>query len=309
LKNLIDIKNSPVNNVLSILLEDKTAKRNIIFATDSYQNIGSLYSARSEMTTGAVNGMDPFTLQPRTTKDSLDQAARTRKRAEVFTSSWICNRMNNYCDEEWFGCKDVFNSEQDQTWKVVKSRVNFPEGKTWKDYILSRRLEITCGEAPFIVSRYDATTGVLIYPLNHRIGILDRKMRIVNENTDMEEDWMEWTVKAFQSTYGYEFQGDNLLIARVNMLMTFTDYLKERWNRDATIPELKKIANIIAWNFWQMDGYTGTVPFSAKKQNKEQLSMFDDENDIEEEPKMIGCKVYDWVANRSQDYESLKGNN
>lgn len=37
-------------------------------------------------------------------------------------------------------------------------------------------------------------------------------------------------------------------------LITFADYLSDRWNREAAIDELKKIANIIAWNFWQMDG-------------------------------------------------------
>lgn len=56
----------------------------------------------------------------------------------------------------------------------------------------SKRLEITCGEAPYIVSRYDAATGEII-PIERRIGILDRKLRVVNENTETEEDWLFWT--------------------------------------------------------------------------------------------------------------------
>ena len=54
--------------------------------------------------------------------------------------------------------------------------------------------------------------GITLYdeiPINCRIGILDRKLRVVNENTDTEEDWMNWCIRAFQSVYGYEFQGDN----------------------------------------------------------------------------------------------------
>lgn len=78
-------------------------------------------------------------------------------------------------------------------------------------------------------------------------------MRIINENTDNEGEWLKWTIRAFQSVYGYEYQGDNLLIGRINLLITFVDYLSDRWNRETAIDELKKIANIIAWNFWQMD--------------------------------------------------------
>ncbi len=56
----------------------------------------------------------------------------------------------------------------------------FPEKKKWIDYIDTKYLEITCGEAPFITSRYDAATGEeLDEPV--RMGVLDRKLRVVNE--------------------------------------------------------------------------------------------------------------------------------
>ena len=51
----------------------------------------------------------------------------------------------------------------------------------WKDYINNIVLEITCGEAPYLASRYDTTTGEYIF-VNNRIGFLDRKLRIINEN-------------------------------------------------------------------------------------------------------------------------------
>ena len=49
-------------------------------------------------------------------------------------------------------------------------------------------------------------------------------MRVVSENAKNEDEWLKWTVRAFQSVYGYEFQGDNLLLlARENLLHTFID--------------------------------------------------------------------------------------
>jgi eco57I restriction endonuclease len=307
LKIFVDLKNYPVHAVLSKLLEDKTTGKSIIFATDSYADKGPDYTADSPMTVGAIAGIDPFVLQPRITKDIADRSARTKKRAEVFTPSWICNRMNNDCDEVWFGIRDVFNFERGTEWEANLEPIIFPKGTSWQDYVLSRRLEITCGEAPFLVSRYDTTSGDIILPIECRIGILDRKLRVVNENTTDEKTWMAWVIKAYQSTYGYEFQGDNLLIGRINLLNTFTDYLDARWHRMATLPELKKITNIIVWNLWQMDGLTGTVPFKAKRPKFEEMTLFDIDEPIEEEHKMIGCKIYDWVSNKSQSYESLKG--
>lgn len=67
------------------------------------------------------------------------------------------------------------------------------------------RLEITCGEAPYLISRYDTTTGETI-PLEQRIGLLDRKLRVVSENTSTSGEWLEWAQEAYKSTYGYEWQ-------------------------------------------------------------------------------------------------------
>lgn len=35
----------------------------------------------------------------------------------------------------------------------------FSEDKDWRKYVDARRLEISCGEAPYLVSRYDTVTG------------------------------------------------------------------------------------------------------------------------------------------------------
>ena len=227
------------------------------------------------MTTKALIGMDAIMLQPRVLKAQAEQQERTKAHVEVFTPSWVCNQMNNFCDEEWFGRKDVFNSQDGHSWSATPEPIHFPTKKVkvplWKRYIDSRRLEITCGEAPFIVSRYDAATGVEI-PIPQRIGLLDRKLRVVNENATSEEEWLVWTLRAFQSVYGYEYQGDNLILARINLLMTFVEYLEDRWKRQPTIKELKKVANVIAWNLWQMDGLKGTVPLGEPEDLHTQIT-------------------------------------
>lgn len=53
---------------------------------------------------------------------------------------------------------------------------------TWKSYVKYTRLEMTCGEALYLVSRYDNTTGEY-FSVRQRVGLLDRKLRVVGENT------------------------------------------------------------------------------------------------------------------------------
>ena len=213
--------------------------------------------------------------------------------------------MNNHCDEEWFGKTGVFNTELEQSWKTNKRKVSFGKKKDgWKEYVLSKRIEITCGEAPYIVSRYDASTGEII-DIENRIGILDRKLRVINENTENDLDWLEWVKKAYQNVYGYEFQGDNLLIARVNLLLTFYEYDKKRFEKAPSKKIITEIADIISWNIWQMDGITGTIPFTKPKKN--QMELFDyvmDEG--EEEPFEVECKVKDWNDNSLTTYIQIK---
>ena len=254
----------------------------------------------------AITGINRDLLQPRIEKALSEQADRTKKHAEVFTPAWICNKMNNHCDTEWFGRDNVFNWQRGTKWSVNGHRIRFPDGKTWQDYVLSTRLEITCGEAPFIVSRYDAATGEAI-DVKRRIGQLDRKLRVVNENAADEVEWMEWTLKSFQSVYGYEYQGDNLLIARINLLTTFVDYLETRWGREPTKRELLKVANIIAWNFWQMDGLKGVVPLGKAVEQFPQISWFEPFEDFSDETRIEAeCHIFDWRSHANITYNSLK---
>ena len=309
-EKLIDIESNPVESLLDILLQDKSTKKNIIWATDTYEKYGCGFTDKEQIDRNLLL-QHANIIKPRIQKSQEAQAARTRKKAEVFTPAWLCNMMNNYCDQEWFGRKDVFNIEnEDHTWTVIEEPIEFPKWKTWKHYVDSRRLEITCGEAPYLVSRYDVSTGELIVPPKRRIGQLDRKLRIVNENTADFDEWLKWTIRAFEATYGYEYQGDNLLIARVNLLLTFIDYYRERWEKEPDEKLLGQVANKIAWNIWQMDGLKDTVPLGKPYEEYHQMSFFDmipELSDTQsEEPEAILCKIYNWRRDNSLIFKKLK---
>lgn len=292
--------------LLKILLQDKTTGRYIRWACDEYAKYGEAYTAEKEIFPELITGSNTKIIQPRIAKSKEDQLNRTRKSAEVFTPSWICAEMNNLCDEEWFGEPNVFNQVIDKTWVPTLHKISFKETNKrkkaeWQRYVDSKRLEITCGEAPFLVSRYDTTTGEVL-PIIKRIGLLDRKLRIVNENTDNEADWFVWAKRAYESTYGYEYQGDNLLLARENMLWTFIDNYKYKFQQFPAIAHLKQIANVIAWNIWQMDGLKECTPFVASEAS--QLELF---NDLPTLSFPIICRVKDWRNKLVFYFRDLKG--
>ena len=246
--------------LLEILLQDKTTKKNIIWATDDYAELGEPYSFKKEILPELVTGEQDSLIQPRVEKALEHQTNRTRDKAEVFTPSWICNAQNNLVDEQWFGRKDVFNIQKEMSWKATTDKIIFPDDRqhTWQKYVDAQRLEISCGEAPYLVSRYDTVTGETI-PISQRIGLLDRKLRVVRQ--------------------------------------------------------MKVIANIIAWNLWQMDGTKYVVPGSCKENKIEIISWFGSEEQIALCP---GCKsgnirahngiysiIKDWRSNQTMTFLSM----
>ena len=282
LNRLIDLNTYPIQPVLRILLKDHSTGENIIWATDNYSHLGNTYHYAATMRLKDLVKLDKSIIQPRVYKTLELQKQRTKVNAEVFTPSWICCLMNNHLDDIWFGRKDIFNKMKDKSWRATNRPIEFPASgsKTWQGYVDSRRIEITCGEAPYLVSRYDTTTGKVL-DITHRIGILDRKLRVVNENAKDEAEWIKWALRAYQATYGYEYQGDNLLIARINMLMTFVDYMQTCWNRNPTEDELKAVAHIISWNIWQMNGLTYKTSYDADADRKRLQEIIDEcDNDI-----------------------------
>lgn len=320
LEQKVDIKENYIyeldDKLLEILLKDHSSNKNIIWATDNYAIRGKGYYPHDHIALKAITGRNGLVIKPRVKKSKKEQNKRIKDKAEVFTPSWICNAQNNLVDESWFRRKNIFNIEnqEQKTWQVVKDKIVFPEGKTWQDYVKENRLEISCGEAPYLVSRYDTVTGEWLEP-NERIGLLDRKLRIINENIDNEKDWHDWAVEAFKSIYGFEWQGDSLLIARENLLFTFIDYYVERFENYPIKEYLEEIAKILSWNIWQMDGLKFVIPDSCKPVPELQMSLFDDDIKPQECPGCkknnnsqhtgIYCKIMNWETKRSIKFINL----
>ena len=304
------------HGLLSILLFDRSARRNIIWATDDYAPLGEAYQRESEIIPESITGDHKLLIQPRTAKALESQQNRVRDKAEVFTPSWICNEQNNLIDDAWFGRSGVFNISGDRSWQATMEPITFPPDglQSWKSYVDAKRMEISCGEAPYLVSRYDATTGEMI-PLSERIGLLDRKLRVVNENTDNKEGWLKWAVRAVQSVYGFEFQGDSLLLARENVFITFLEYYHDRFHELPEKKTLDLIARIVSWNLWQMDGLKYVVPFSCKTKVWDEPTLIDVIHHEEPCPGCHGndpakhtgtyCKIMDWRDKQSFRYIDL----
>lgn len=298
--------------VLDTLLRDHTTGKNILWATHDYEALGEMYDYHSEILPELITGEHGMVIRPRVLKSKENQTDRSKDMAEVFTPSWVCNAQNNLVDEAWFGRKDVFNTEDstNHTWQANPNKIEFPEGKTWKDYVRATRMEMTCGEAPYLVSRYDTTTGEPI-PIERRIGLLDRKLRIVSENIEASGEWLDWTQTAFMNIYGYEWQGDNLLLAREALLWTFIEYYQAKFGKAPLVKSINYIAYIISWNLWQMDGLKGVVPDSCKNGVKEiEQTLF---GEVEHVVNCIGCQqddlrrhngtyclIRDWANNKKK---------
>ena len=288
-----DIRESNIpKDVLDVLLLDRTTGKNILWMTDGYEHLESVFDVKmgmkDEIDATVISRPGNKIIRPRVDKSNAEQKERIQKKAEVFTPSWICNNMINEFDAAWFDRKPApFTTEgtRDNGWKRLPDKIAFPDTPehTWLDYVNFRCLEMCCGEGPFLVSRYDTTTGEVI-PVPDRIGILDRKLRIVTENVGTAPaEWLKHAILALEATLGFEWQGDNLLIARENILYTMLEYYKFYCTDEPIDHEtLLELADIISWNIWQMDGLKGVVPmtchdepFAPPKPKPVQLELFD----------------------------------
>lgn len=315
---LVDIKENNLlqanNEILSTLLYDNTTKKNIIWASDNYKEHGNGFKFDDEITIDKITGVYGDIIKPRSRKSANEKIKRIKDNAEVFTPSWICNEQNNLADDEWFGKKNIFNKPDQKKWVTNENKIKFPNDKTWQDYIKSIRLEISCGEAPYLVSRYDTVTGKSI-KINDRIGLLDRKLRVLSENVNLEEDWIKWSMEALKSIYGYDWQGDNILLARENILYTYIDYYKDKFNKKPSLDLIKQVAEIISWNIWQMDGLKFVIPNSCKNEIIKEYTLF---GEVESKTECSGCKngnyknhngiyckIMDWEKNKIIKFYTL----
>ena len=320
MENKVDIKENYIHDLndklLEILLKDHSSNKNILWATDNYKHKGTGYYAHDNITLKAITGRNGLVIKPRVEKSKKEQDLRIKQKAEVFTPSWICNKQNNLVDNAWFGRENVFNKEIEQTWETNFDKIVFEDvqGKTWQDYVRENRLEISCGEAPYLASRYDTVSGNTI-PVRERIGLLDRKLRVVSENVDDEQEWYEWAKQAVKSVYGYEWQGDNVLLARENLLFTFSDYYEDKFNKKPSKDWLREIAEVLSWNIWQMDGLKFVIPNSCKHGTETEAFLWGDETHEEvcegckkNNPKKhngIYCYVMDWEKNKKVKFVNM----
>lgn len=315
---LIDIKENDLLSVdlelLNILLHDNSSNKNIIWATDNYLENGEQYNFDSFITVNSITGKNGEIIKPRIEKTAKEQLKRIKEKAEVFTPSWICNEQNNLADDDWFGYKNVFNKPTNKTWITNYEKIIFKDEKKWQDYVNSLRMEISCGEGPYLTSRYDTVTGNSI-DVKDRIGLLDRKLRIVSENVDDEENWTEWAIRAVKSIYGYDWQGDNVLLTRENVLFTFIDFFIDKFNKKPDLDLIKEIATIISWNIWQMDGIKFIIPNSCKNEEIINYTLFGEEvtktecigckNNDHYKHNGIYCKIMNWDKNKTIKFCSI----
>lgn len=304
-----EIEQARVDEVLNRLLLDKSTGKNILWATEAYTENGPAFERNAEIQADLLTGLYHGMVDTRALKSLPLQNHRTKKHAEVFTPFYLCRAMNAILDQSFADQLPHISAGFLSEHRMEVQSERLTESVTehnWKSYVDFRVMEMTCGEGPFLVSRYDVANGQYIR-LSDRIGLLDRKLQLISFYTSSEEDWLKWTKRAFQATYGFEFQGDSLLLARLNLYMSFVEYLQARWQRMPSYEESRSICHIIAWNIWQMDGLTGAIPYKKVSLNDRQIDFFTLLGETPPESSNTRCRIYDWRSHKTMEYNSLTG--
>ena len=220
------------DEIIELLLKDKNTNKNLIFATDNYVKRG--YNETTEIKLEFLKNKKRALIRARIDKSKEEQRIRSKEKAEVFTPSWVCNKQNNLVDNAWFGRENVFNFEEVKGWKANTDKIEFSD-KTWQDYVKANRLEISCGEAPYLASRYDTVTGETIQ-VKQRIGLLDRKLRIVTENTMSETEWMDWAKRDLPQPTSPPSRMGCSVPAKVRACFTSRDMPRLTWSTSSNRP-------------------------------------------------------------------------
>lgn len=276
---------SKYSEILDILLIDRTTsmpsrKRNIIWANDNYLKYGKYYTANSQIKPKLITGQMGHIIKPRALKTDEMQKQRTKSKAEVFTPMWIVKKQNDILEQAY-----------------VDDNLETYIGRKW--------LEITCGEAPYMATRYEMETGKII-PLPQRVGFVDKKLSRINANVHDKAEWQLLVEKAYQASYGFEWNGDSLLLARENLLFTYWDYYIAKWYQEPPKSLLEVIANIISYNVFQMDGLKYIIPLSERRKirTNSQLSLFDDSPQEEVTiRKAQRVRIMNWETNKMEYFD------
>jgi len=277
-----------MSHILEILLLDRTnstpkTSRNIIWANDNYKEYDAVsYAATAQIRPELITGKRSKLIMPRALKAAALQKKRTKTKAEVFTPTWIVKKQNDVVEEDYTA--DDLETYTHRKW-----------------------LEITCGEAPYMATRYDMGTGEVV-PLGERVGFVDRKLARINREVTDKAEWQRLVGLAFQASYGFEWNGDSLLLARENLLYTYRDYYIDKWGDPPIYGLFKDIAKIISYNIFQMDGLTYTIPLSEKRERVQnyQLSLFDFDGPEKEEWTIVPgkrVKIMNWDTNKMEFFD------
>lgn len=211
-------------------------------------------------------------LIPRCLRDVDVNKDRTKNKAEVYTPIKIVKKMNALVLED-----------------LDKNNSSFEE------CVNSTQLEITCGEGVFLVTRYDSETGELI-PISDRVGLLDYKLQRLCEERKDKDSFKSYLIRIAKSIYGYEYQGDSLLIARLNILSSFKDFYYFMFKEEVDESLLEDLSDIISWNIFQMDGLTMCIPQREVEKNKKKAYVAING---------IPVKVYNWKENKVEEFGSI----
>lgn len=259
--------------VVGLLLADRSTGRNIRWCTDDYASRGEGFRFTDEIAANLVCDRISV-IRPRVDKRVEEQKSRVSAKGEVFTPAWVCNAQNNLVDQSWLGLKTpIFTKERPAGWDPTdddtlreafrKAAAKQPDRKG-QTYISLPRLEACCGEAPYLTTRYDAATGEII-PVSRRVGLLDRKLRVVSLLCRKPDAWVRAALSALQSIYAFEWQGDNVLIARENLLFATLEAFAVRFPdvSGLSLSVVESFASVLSWNVFQMDGVKFVVPLSC----------------------------------------------
>lgn len=275
-------------HILELLLLDRTtsspkSSQNIIWANDNYKDYDAIsYAATAQIRPELITGDRGKLIMPRALKSNDLQKKRTKTKAEVFTPTWIVKKQNDIVDDD-------YKTDDLET------------------YIRRKWLEIACGEAPYMASRYDMGTGEIV-PLSERVGFIDRKLARINREVIDKAEWQRLVDLAYKASYGFEWNGDSLLLARENLLYTYRDYYIDKWGEPPIYGLFEDIAQIISYNVFQMNGLTYTIPLSEKRVRVQnyQISLFDFDGPEKEEWTIVPgkrVKIMNWDINKMEFFD------
>lgn len=306
----IDISENKIRKempgILDILLIDRTLsnskkRKNIIWANENYILKGFKdYAPTAHIKPSLITDKNAKLIMPRALKNKEIQKQRTKSNAEVFTPLRVVKKQNDILE------KDYMNDDLET-------------------YIKRKWLEVSCGEGPYMATRYDVESGNPV-PIDERVGFVDRKLNRINKEINDKAEWQRLVEWAFKSSYGFEWNGDSLLLARENLLYTYRDYYFEKWSTEPLYGLLEKIAEIISYNVFQMDGIAkkqGTpkkssglyyiLPLTEKQEKNPEVQlsfdfMFDEETEDNESKEFITlpgkrAKIMDWETNKMEYFD------